>query len=1114
MTGAGMEGLMSSADEEGKERALKEEAAHREVFNRVAFSMDPAGNPLPCQRINEKSRDLHPTTYNVVCRLLQQYHAASSKKDKTAVISELSSQLSRSIPTIYRYLQSFYGEWYQTPNGALHYRLYRLRRALKQSDIDNPNHNWARELSEAKVALCSTDVFDVIKEAHHTFLANTKGSNSLHFLVKRKYWNISEDHCKLFISFDKNSNTRKPQVKQVKGARKPIISKRFRERFQVDLIDMRSKPCVDPYGVVMCWILVCKDHHTKFVYLCPLPKKSAYLVAYELNKIFSLLGCPNIFHTDNGGEFVGKVVVYALKQLNPMLLCVSGQPRNPRVQGSVENINQHVKEALARCEQADLELNIKPNWVKYLPRVMMTLNGKANKNSRVPPYDTVIGMPLVNYQETGVKTEDIRKCTSIHQIARLTGNDADIALARQFYQDEQLSDLLGGGSPLEDSPQPDLVRIGQQLDSEWEENPHRDPNADAFIGIEPVNFEWDRIPKDFDPRARPAGTRQSLPRACRSPYKMPSPGQNPQFPSPEPELAFPPPPVKRAPAQQGPVPPVFQTPDGKLQLSRSFKADSSEVEVWEDPLAAPAAGMVKCGVQSALALVAETKGKGNAKGDEGWRDPFRRIQGDLTCNACPFTPAPRIELWEDGYWDALASNRKFFTTKNVQDFAMLTHHELHREDILFLYLKTNLQSVFDSPRDKDYTIMLDHMQHNCCLRQGQWSGEEVVYTVVWDHHHYAVLVAFPKVKRVLVYDGLWRNNSSVPWEEKQPWAVWVAHVIWCLSETKGHFGCFEYRREEFDCGTCRERGNMSNAGRDRSSPWTVHPASDRIIQQSGTECGPIACMHIWTRIYGKQLTEEAQTDKGARAIVSYRMKELVTLAEDGQCLHVVVRRNHLKQALEALAGDGRGGDNDTLARDKHRQKALAIRGEIFSAQAEAMKERFRHTVNAPSVGTLVVCHIDYRECKHANAVPGVVLASIEGTGGVSILTKGGVLKTTAGRLLYVPWEKYDALDADREKPFLVDRFWSISKNDILERHKEGDIDIDNIEKTYGHVVGLSAAHQHEYNFSPGRKKMCRCKPMCFAATCLCAKHGMTCNSKCICHGRCNICVSKEAPPQR
>jgi hypothetical protein len=80
---------------------------------------------------------------------------------------------------------------------------------------------------------------------------------------------------------------------------RPILSKEFSARGQVDLIDMQSLP----HGSVK-WIIVYQDHLTKFVVIRPLTSKRAAEVAYQLMDIFLLFGAPHILQSDNGSEFI------------------------------------------------------------------------------------------------------------------------------------------------------------------------------------------------------------------------------------------------------------------------------------------------------------------------------------------------------------------------------------------------------------------------------------------------------------------------------------------------------------------------------------------------------------------------------------------------------------------------------------------------------------------------------------------------------------------------------------------------------------------------------------------------------------------------------------------
>eukprot|EP00956_Cyclotella_meneghiniana_P041316 scaffold222326_cov36-Cyclotella_meneghiniana.AAC.4 len=97
-----------------------------------------------------------------------------------------------------------------------------------------------------------------------------------------------------------------------------MISKNFRDRFQVDLIDMRSDAQMDIYGNLMKWICSCKDHYTGFTVTRAIPRKRPKYVAHALEELWAIIGYPKIFHTDNGNEFTSREIIAFVKSLSPL----------------------------------------------------------------------------------------------------------------------------------------------------------------------------------------------------------------------------------------------------------------------------------------------------------------------------------------------------------------------------------------------------------------------------------------------------------------------------------------------------------------------------------------------------------------------------------------------------------------------------------------------------------------------------------------------------------------------------------------------------------------------------------------------------------------------------
>lgn len=182
------------------------------------------------------------------------------------------------------------------------------------------------------------DMYDIIKRAH--IATGHGGRDKMLKVLSVKYANITTDAVDLFKSLCMEC-LKKRKRQAIKGVVvRPILSRDYGSRGQVDLIDMQSMTS-GQYK----WIMVYQDHLTKYCVLRPLSTKRAAEVAYQLMDIFLLFGAPQILQSDNGSEFTA-FVISELKLLWPDLLMVHGKPRHPQSQGSVERLNCDVKDML------------------------------------------------------------------------------------------------------------------------------------------------------------------------------------------------------------------------------------------------------------------------------------------------------------------------------------------------------------------------------------------------------------------------------------------------------------------------------------------------------------------------------------------------------------------------------------------------------------------------------------------------------------------------------------------------------------------------------------------------------------------------------------------------
>ncbi|XP_025198890.1 KRAB-A domain-containing protein 2-like, partial [Melanaphis sacchari] len=162
---------------------------------------------------------------------------------------------------------------------------------------------------------------------------------------------------------------------------KPIISSELNSRCQIDLVDMQT--CKDgEYKFILNY----QDHLTKFIQLRPLKSKTAEEVAHNLLHIFLTFGAPNILHSDNGREFVNKIITELCLMWDGVKI-VHGKPRHSQTQGSIERANQDIQNLL----RARMYENNTNRWADGLYFVQFTKNTAYHEGIKQSPYEAMFG---------------------------------------------------------------------------------------------------------------------------------------------------------------------------------------------------------------------------------------------------------------------------------------------------------------------------------------------------------------------------------------------------------------------------------------------------------------------------------------------------------------------------------------------------------------------------------------------------------------------------------------------------------------------------------------------------------------------------------------------------
>ena len=158
----------------------------------------------------------------------------------------------------------------------------------------------------------------------------------------------------------------------------PIVARNF-DRVHLDLIGPF------PENNTRCkYICVMVDTLSRFTHLYAIRDKTAGSVANALRYFITQVGCPRIIITDNGLEFVNKIIRDVVDGLGIKTFQV--QAYRPSANGLVESHNRSIGNILRSLVDDE-----EGNWVEALPTVQFALNSAYNRSIGETPFYMVYG---------------------------------------------------------------------------------------------------------------------------------------------------------------------------------------------------------------------------------------------------------------------------------------------------------------------------------------------------------------------------------------------------------------------------------------------------------------------------------------------------------------------------------------------------------------------------------------------------------------------------------------------------------------------------------------------------------------------------------------------------
>ena len=141
------------------------------------------------------------------------------------------------------------------------------------------------------------------------------------------------------------------------------------------------------------YILVLCDYGTRYPEAVPLRNIDAEHVAEKLVKVFARMGIPSEILTDQGTNFMSRLLSEVYNLL--LVKTIQTSPYHPQMDGLVERFNQTLKAMLRKV--ADDEGK---DWDKLLPYILFAYREVPQASTGFSPFKLVYGRPVRGPLET------------------------------------------------------------------------------------------------------------------------------------------------------------------------------------------------------------------------------------------------------------------------------------------------------------------------------------------------------------------------------------------------------------------------------------------------------------------------------------------------------------------------------------------------------------------------------------------------------------------------------------------------------------------------------------------------------------------------------------------
>lgn len=220
----------------------------------------------------------------------------------------------------------------------------------------------------------------VLQQLYSNPETTKNGRDSFYTRILESYAGISRRYVQSWLEKQENYQLHLHQPRE--KILRPIADKTINSRWQLDLVDLQKYK--SPQNHQRGWLFVAIDVFSKFAYVKAITQKTAVKVGQAFEAILTenygrTSGYPNVIQTDNGKEFLNKIIKRICEQKS--IKHITNLPYLPQANAVVERFNRTIKRAIF----SQFTVNGNTRFFNILDEVVKNYNNTIHSALKATP---------------------------------------------------------------------------------------------------------------------------------------------------------------------------------------------------------------------------------------------------------------------------------------------------------------------------------------------------------------------------------------------------------------------------------------------------------------------------------------------------------------------------------------------------------------------------------------------------------------------------------------------------------------------------------------------------------------------------------------------------------